>query len=532
MKNKKRISMSKKILFENLINIQIMFFILFQPIIDIGRTFLENRIEIAGISILEIINMLFIGSIAFSFIIKHRRQKKYIIPIFIYGIMFVTYLVFHIWNILQFEQEILHGCDINIIKEIYYIIRVYMIPIIFFFIFLCERPNKRIVVKTLMGLSLIISLNIVLTNIFKVAFISYSSTFEHNKMIEKNIIDWFLNPDYANPSYMTSKGWFYIANQIGIILFMLFPIIFMFLMKSRSKYVYILVILNGIAMIMVGTKVGTVGCIGVLICAIMIWFVFGVILSQFKTRRRDMLFIGGMSVILIMIFIYSPVFKVSEERNEAYEISAMEQNTKEQMQEPIEEPIEYIISEEDIPAQNDKKEFLIEQLENYPYAYGISPEFTELFDVRENYTFWEEVINSDIEKRVNYRNFKIKIYKAVIEKNHNRFDEFLGIGYTSNFPYVEKDFVSQYIWFGYAGLFILIGPYYFIFIYSLGLALKNIKTHFRYENILLGMSILGSSLLAGLAGHLFNGVFSIIIFALVTALFYHFQIYLKCNIRD
>jgi len=110
----------------------------------------------------------------------------------------------------------------------------------------------------------------------------------------------------------------------------------------------------------------------------------------------------------------------------------------------------------------------------------------------------------------------------VLEKNNNPLDRYLGIGYTSNFPYSEQDIISQNIWFGYVGTVLLLGPYLLCMAYIIFKILKNLKRHFRFETIFYGMAIAGVLLLSLLAGHLFFEIFSIVVFAWSLAGFYNF----------
>lgn len=125
--------------------------------------------------------------------------------------------------------------------------------------FLCVKIKTGFFEKGINILSGLISGIIVVTNLFKVSFISYASSLETNQFITRNIIEWFINPDMENPAYMTSKGWFYMGNQIGVILFMLYPFVIMQALKYRKKRNYLLVIIQGIAMIHGGYSGGRSG---------------------------------------------------------------------------------------------------------------------------------------------------------------------------------------------------------------------------------------------------------------------------------
>ena len=169
-----------------------------------------------------------------------------------------------------------------------------------------------------------------------------------------------------------------------------------------------------------------------------------------------------------------------------------------------------------------KKEFC-DYLNSAPYFFGIHPEFLELFPAEENFDFWYSIATGG-NSQIDYRHFKVVLYEEIIRNNDNETgDRLFGIGYTSNFPYSEQDFVSQNIWFGYLGTILLIGPYFLLFAYGIILALIKIKKCFIYQNAFFALFFAASVLLSFMAGHLFYGIFSITVFAFMSAYFFKFQ---------
>ncbi len=497
-------------------SLQLLGFVILQPFVDIYRVFFENTIEIAGISLAELINLLAIAYLIFLFVVKYIKQPKYFLPVVIYGVLLGGYCILHIWNISKFDESILNGADISAFKELYYMLRVYLLPLVVFYMFLCVKIKTGFFEKGINILSGLISGIIVVTNLFKVSFISYASSLETNQFITRNIIEWFINPDMENPAYMTSKGWFYMGNQIGVILFMLYPFVIMQALKYRKKRNYLLVIIQGIAMIMVGTRVAALGGMLILIVSPVIAILFGGILKQFPFERKDFLKLAGVAVCFVLLFVNSPVIDVQGAKGDAYE-ETDEQKARRKEMEKFKADLDKGIFDEKVVKM------YAEDIEEYPYSYGISEEFVKLFDVEDNFEFWFDTVISKDRDQVNYRQFKKRIYEAVLEKNNNPYDRWLGIGYTSGFPYVERDFTGQNIWFGYAGTFLLLGPYYICALYAVIQILRRIKTHFRYENAFFAVSLGGVSVLAYMAGHLFNGIFSAVIFAWLVSAFVHYQ---------
>lgn len=520
--------------------IELFGFVFLQIFLDVYRTFFESKYEIFGIALPELINLLYLAMLTVVFVVKNIKKPKLYIPIGVYAVFAMLYLGFHIVNILKFNQEIFTGSELNWFKELYFIIRTYMVPILVFYYFLCSDIKGVHFNRSISILSLIISVNIILTNIFKVSFICYASSLEKNSFITRNVFEWFYNPDVNNPSFMTSKGWFYMGNQIGLILLMLFVFVIMNAFESGKISSFVVAFLNAVAMILVGTKVSTLGCIIVLAVGLVFAIVFGIALKQFNFKLKQGLLYVLMIILCVALVSHSPMFSLQENREAAYETTEEQQKVKDSLDKEFED----IKQKEEEKKEDNKKEDnkkgqsststklqtkqfkkkFSEYVSSYPYFFGIHPEFVELFPVEENFDFWYEIAINGNNQQINYRYLKTLIYNEAIKVNNNVIaDRLFGTGYVSNFPYSESDFISQNIWFGYVGTALLIGPYFLVILYGIIIALKNFKTCFVYQNAFFALAIGLATVLSVLAGHLFYGVFSITIFAFISAGFFKFQ---------
>lgn len=508
----------KKLLSDRAFTIELIGFIVLQVFIDIYRVFFESTYQVFGISLPELINISYLMFLSIIFFLKHLKKPKLFIPIVVYSFIVSIYLIFHIINILKFDQSILTGSELNWFKEVYFIIRTYLIPVFVFYYLVCSNMTMSVFDKVVSLLSFIISANIVLTNIFKVSFICYASALEKNSFITRNIFEWFYNPDKESPVYMTSKGWFYMGNQIGLILFILFIFVLMQALKYGNIGRFLLLLLNGIALIMIGTKVSAIGCFIALMCGVVFAIVFGRILKQFTFNLKHIIVYLLISVILVTISSYSPMFSVQENRKNAYIVTEEQKENTEKIVQKFENT-----DNESIDYLKFVKEFS-EYVNENPYLFGIEPEFLELLPIDENFDFWYDIVIYGNNRQIDYRTFKSQLYNEAVNKNNNEFaDKLLGIGYISNFPYSERDFISQNIWFGYLGTALFTGPYILVVLLGIFMALKNIKKCFIYQNAFFAFGISTSLLLSFLAGHLFFGIFSITIFAFVVAAFYKLQ---------
>ena len=508
----------------------LLLFLFAQPVLDIYRIFVDDAVELFGFSIPELINMAMIAWIAILFVIRYLHNRKVMIFLSVYGTALVAYLVAHCWNILQFDGSIITGSEINVVRELYFILRVYLIPMIYFFCLMTEKMDGSIFEKGTKILAGFISGVVVLSNVLGIGFITYASTLEINDFISRTIFDWFTNPDIYYPSHMSCKGWFYTGNQISMILFMLFPFVLRSAFKSQTPGNYGLVLLQTVAMLMVGTKVASLGAVLIIAASVVIYFIFALAKKRPVINKKAVTALVCAVLLVAVLFPFSPVIAIQIEREEAGDTSV---EYAEQGKDALADILEEVEdsdpgdTEEEAEWSEEAIRKFVNNLNQYHNSYGISKAFIDMFSVENNVYFWRDVVMDEEQTQLDYREFKQVIYQEVLRKNDNPADRWLGIGYTSNFIYAEKDGLGQVIWFGYVGTLLLLGPYLACVAYIIFRVLKKIKVAFCYENAFFAISLLGSLLLSLMAGHLFYGVFSIIVFVWLLAGTYHFQFALE-----
>lgn len=506
--------MLKKLYTDKNLSLQILILVCLQPLIDIYRLFVENAIEIAGISLVELINILFVGYLTVLFILNKQTLKR-ISVLFIYAAVVGVYIVAHCYNILQFDTSIMNGTEINVFKEIYVIVRAYIIPVVLLYMMVSIKTEKDLFLKTSVAVSAFISGVVFFTNIFKVSYVSYASHLEKQELIRQNIFEWFFAKAPDDINLITSKGWFYSGNQVGLVLLMLFPIVIYYFLHSKKKIGCVFIFIQLVAMIMVSTKTAAYGSFLVLAAIIILLVLFGIKDKCFKENLKRIAILGVVFILGFGILLKSPVIKMTYNSVKVYE----QNEITEQMEAELEAIQNQEVNETDGEVEEGEtglsaKEFSI-FINKYYNAYSIHKEYLELLPADKYMSFWMSVINDPSKSQINFRNFKVRLYNVVIGENNNSFDRLLGIGYTSNFPYTEKDIISQNIWFGITGTILLLGPFFIVFIVCAFLILKNFKKCFTLYNCILGISICAGTAISFIAGHLFGFFFPVIIYTFI-----------------
>ena len=101
---------------------------------------------------------------------------------------------------------------------------------------------------------------------------------------------------------------------------------------------------------------------------------------------------------------------------------------------------------------------------------------------------------------------KRDIFARIKERNNDKIDTYLGLGYTINFMDMERDYVYQFYLFGVVGIVLFICPYFIIILYLIINMLKKYKYYFNYATYFLLLSPFLGLVIAYLSGHVFGWV--------------------------
>lgn len=489
--------------------------ILILPFLDIYRALIGNKFEILGISIVEIANtvvtILLFGLLLIKLKIENKKilSKKFVCLVSI----IIVYVILHGVYILSLKDLDYLNTNVSFIVECYYIMRTYILPLIVLFVYMKSELSSSRVVSTLSKLSFIFSIIIVITNIFGLSLVAYSSEYEGIVKIEGNIFTWFSLTEKSNIDLYTSKGLFYSTNQISAILgSLLFASAFYTLEKDNLKY-YLSFLIKVIAVIMLSTKTAFFAIFLSIISVLVYNLITHILNKKNKINRKSFIFIG-IALLVVIIYQVSPIkYKLNGYISNINNNSIVDLNNDDLNKECyVHNKLEIYdnLSLEKLTKEskltNIEKKYLAEYIEKCPKIFNIHKEFVKLYPVNKNYSYWKKKINQPISELTDYRSFKYSIYVDFIKKHNNNLDKLFGIGYSSNFPYLEKDFIGQYIWLGLIGVLLFLVPYLLIIVKSLLKIVLNFKKSFQSNTIALLLASLFMIIASFLAGHVF-GIF-------------------------
>lgn len=448
--------MKKRVTFQNLV----LLFLIIQPIFELVP-FYNSYTTLFRI----IVIFLF-----FLYALIKNKDKKVIIGFLIYFVTVFLYFIIHNMHALNIKIF-----EYNTFDEMLYFIKMvtpFMLIYVVSTLKIKEKEIKRYLVLTLF----FAAGSIIVANIFKIGYSSYS--FE---IIKGNIFDWFSNTyDFDE---LASKGFFYFTNHIVAIFLMFLPIVYYYFIKDKKMNFVILIVVLMLALLMLGNKSSVFGSY--------LLFVILTIISKFllNIKFNKKVLIVTLSIILVfpILMYYSP----------AYDRVVTKEGTK----------LEYKSSKE-------TKEDKINYIENNYKKKHISKRFlTIYYPYKEDTDFWINIMKQKEEKRIDYRYLETEIMKRVEEKNNNKLDLLLGIGYDRemNIVNIERDYVNQFYAVGIIGLILFIAPYLVLFIYLLFKLYKKKEEKDLYY--LLSIFIILA--LAYLTGNLFNSLSIMIPFSFI-----------------
>ena len=477
---------SKKIIYYSIL----LLFILL-PIIDCLRRTPIKDINLFGLSIIEIIYIIIIGYTLLLTIIN-LKNKREILPLIIYTIVLFIYIILHDIHILNFNTSVYPKSDINIITETYYILRVYYMPVLLLFVLIKNRDilNLKFYEKVLKSLICIICLSIILLNITKLSFGTYSAT--NDKFVEYNIFDFYKSSD--SPKLLSTRGWFDSGNEISAILMMLMPLNIYFLIKEKKKFNLFLYFIQFIGMIILGTRVSSIGAILITIIAIIIN-----ILAKFINHTKINYSLIIIGLICTAYFFISPVGTYLLAYN------APNYNVEDEHNQQLIE----------ITDDSEISNYIMNNL----YTFRIDETFIKLYPIENDVLFWKEIALGDRNLNNDSRVIKTTIIKRIKERNNNKYDSLFGMGYTINFMDLERDYVYQYYLFGILGI-ILILPQILLFIKIGFYYLLNIKHLDLNKTLLIAMSSCLGFFVAYFSGHVLGWISPSYILVLTLAILY------------
>lgn len=442
------------------LNSVLFWFILIQPFLDIYWLYkppLANIFKFSIPTILRIVGILVLVCLYLSQKQNWQRLGKqwWVIA---YLVVLALYSVAHLWSVSHFRGLDPTSYGYSTASEIFYLVRM-AIPLATLYITRYSELDKRWFQWAIQGTSALDSFTIVLTNLFTISLTSYHSFAA--KRIHANIFAWFGGHHY--PFYqLASKGFFFKANTTSAILFMLLPLMLYFMQKEFNWLNVLLVCVQALAMLMLGTKVGVLGLIVDLAIFLIAYLIHAWGFKNIKFQKGVLISLLCIALGAGLIIPHTPTLQ----RN-AYEESVAENRSKRGGIKHLNRKLK-----QGLKKYHGQKErhFLKHFIRKHYRVYSLKSGFVfKSYSYRYDPYFWLHVMRMPASERMNYRHMEVLMLNKVQANDHNSLNKWLGISYIREnniFP-LERDFMAQAYSLGIIGMILFLGWYVWAFLYGL-----------------------------------------------------------------
>lgn len=403
-----------------------------------------------------------------------KKERKYL---FFYLALSMIYIILHDIHVNNFLDETLYFW--KMLLSTFTIYTIYKLNI-----------NYQKSIKYIKLILWFITLNIIISDLFKIGYSSYS--FER---ISYSILDWFNNKEIYFED-ISCKGLFHLANQIIAVVLLYLPLLLNEIKEKNKIYDKMLCILTVISMLIIGNRLSSIGPL-IIIAVSFIIYIFLIFIKKEKANYKFLLTLLIITITSNILLAYSPLLKRKDfydrlETNNITETTSKNQN---------------ITNKTPIKVNNSLKN-TVNELENK----NLNMNFINLYYPYEtDKEFWDKLNKENVDF-ANSRYIERRIIKHISVKEDNHLNKYLGIGYNKaiNIVNIEQDYIMQYYTIGIIGTIIFLSPYFICYLYLVFKLLANLEKRLNFLNImyLLGIGIFLVS--AYFSGNLLNASSTII----------------------
>lgn len=487
-----------------------------QPIFELD-IWLYEYISIPRPSV--IFHYIFIPIIVLVLFIKYEDKKKKIFSIFlVYFLLIGSYFVLHSINCIKIFDSLYltNNFYYSIYQEAVYICTLIM-PYFIIYAFYKANIDEDLIKKTVMLVSLVISVLIILGDVFMFGLSTYNGT-----TTKAPFYMWFFGIyGKMHPRDVSSKFFFPEGNTLGIYLFITLVINYYYLLRCKDKkekiWFIVTILLQSLTMWIIGTKVGTYGTIIIPVVTLIIYFLM-MALKKESLRPYFIVTCATMALISSLTFTHTPAY-VNTQINNANN-TALLKDTSDLLNQAKKE----IGGGNLVPGTAEYNYYYIYYFEDWGIKGKLissipSEYYTLYYQYKFDGKFWWDVLDLyPLEQRCNGRQMQT-IFNNYKWNPTNRYTKLMGMGYSTfmNGSFlIERDFVQQRYTLGYLGDFLTLGPWALMALYGVFKILTNFKEKFNFKTLMFGMAFC-LAIASGLtSGHTFDQYLTISVISLVS----------------
>ena len=480
----------------------VLLLVVIQPVIDMDYLFYEQFQAIGLPRLATIVRFLVLPSLVLvSFAVREPKKKQTFLLALAYGILFIVYFVLHVHQAEALVERLwlTDNFRFNTWQELTYVLTL-IFPYAMIYLAYHEHFNARELRRVILALSGLISIPVVLGDLY----VFGRSTYYGDTV--GNFFSWFSGIyDWYHPRTLASKFFFNEGNTVGILLFMILPVLYCIYASSKTKMerqtAGALIVVQSLAMVMLSTRVATYGAVVVPVLFLVLYLANAWILKRETVRKNICIFCAVLAAFFGGVLNWTPA--IQNQKVDAKNDVALLHNGA------IQFAADDLKNAEDlVPGSEEWINFYVYAFETYGinarYIQSVpSMYYTEYYSYQHDPWFWFHVCyDIPVFDRVNGRQIETIFFNYKYE-NLTPAEKILGMGYSTFMNgsiVLEKDFAQQVYTLGYAGVVILLLPWIAILLFGAFMVIRYWKKMITLENACLFIALgagFGSSWLSG-----------------------------------
>lgn len=472
----------------NFYGVLVFIFLVIQPLVDLDyllNDFLKQYHLIVPSTIIRFLILPLLAILAF--ILVDKNKKRTLIGAMVIGFIWIGYVIFHFISTKNLDLFLPANYQFLTGIELKYILTM-TLPFILMYVVWMANFNEKTFNRIVVSVSSFVCGVIFITDVLAVSKGSYGG------YTQSSFISWFTGGyDQYKATQLTSKGFFQEANVIGALLFTILPLLYKVLYEVKRKWpVMLLILVHSLCMMIVGTRVATLGSIAISVVAL-IGYLIILILKQGRLQLTTLAFMVGMIAFTAILMPYSPAIKHQQENAVQIQSNRQDNDYKPDLSSGLE------------GIEGDSFEYnwaLINIVRNNAWLIGMPAYYDYIYEIEFDPVFWKHVLEQPFDKRTDGRDLQ-KLFAEYKWEMLTSKQKLFGTSYSTVSQggfIIEQDFLRQYYTLGILGAILFTGPYLVLTVFCGVNMLRRFKSLVTFENGMLVVSVgagLGAAFYSG-----------------------------------
>ena len=510
----------KKLFNEKALHILVILAIVLQPVMDLDYLAYDLLDSMGLPRLSTVFRFLVIPAlILWSFFLREKNKKKTFIFAAAYGAALLGYFFLHARQAaaLYPRLELTPNFRFSLWQELTYVLT---LAVPYGVIYLCYNENFTMeeLKKVCCFLSGIISVPILIGDLFVFARSTYYG------YTVANLFSWFTGIyEWYHPRTLASKFFFNEGNTIGILLFMILPLMYYFLACAEEKkekiLITVLIVIQSLSMQILATRVATYGAIVIPAMFLGLNIIDHLFFKDTPLKKHTVIVCICTAVLCGALLNWTPAIQ-NQKVDAKNDVALLNNRMAEAGKEALANKPEGLVKWSD-----EWRNFYVYAFETYGivarYIQSVpSMYYTDYYSYQFDPEFWTWMcLEVPVFDRVSGRQVETLFFNYKYQ-NVTKKEKILGFGYSTFMNgsiVLEQDFKQQIYTLGYAGEVLLILPWLLICLYGAYCFLRWRKKMFTLANVCCVIALGAGFGSAWLSGHMLDQFITSLFAALMTA---------------